>query len=905
MKRSTVGFLSSATALSALAATLLPAFGLAAVLFEDRLENYLTDEDAEVAGYQLSRLNQLDFLDTMLTSTGVNEAGTDWTFEFSRFRDAPLDANGNRTSAIGDLTKQPGENEGVFTGYVMSNSDFGDGNDDGDLDRGYVFTTPTFDASGAAQVWLEFATIALLNDGTTDSVFEIWVATDAGQDNWTRVFRRVPHDRQASPLADDPAWTIDEVGGLRGVFHVDLTAELAGQANASVRFVNRGAGDSWLISIDDIRVTDTAPGGSTVLLANETFDGTGALPAGWTTESVGSLTSPGWVRGNDGALTVTHHTVEGNAGSSNKVVVSHGPTISDYLIIDGDINGGANKEEYLITPNVTGITGPGVLYLEFNSEVRTNDDAQETIEISFDDGSTWESTPIFQYQKNVDGQEPAVHTHYVPVAITNQTQAKFRFGYETISTDPSGWWAIDDVAVTFESGAVAPVTPAVGGVPAQVRLDIAESTGVAGRTTTFGIAGLQHVRTEVQAIATPGDFNSPLESLSVTSGDLTSFTLPNLDTLNQTYQIRARHVATSIDGQPTEYFSEWSDAVSFEVVAPPDAPTFTAPPTTFEPVAAQNNGVTFDLGAFTSVDPGQTHTRTAWELIPAGGSFNLPILSGVITTGDLTTFTIPSLGIPEQDFTVRVRYEAGGLASAWTEHNFTVTAPAGLDLLLDEDFSGATLLDAVDENISFAGWTHEFPEGWVRTDANTGTGAAEWDGWALTNLDFWVAADDQDRSDFLFSTLDDGIFAVADGDEYDDFNGGGDYDSTLRTPFIAAGAGDVQIYYFYSYRFEAPGVAETFVRRGGSDATAESLIRFDSTGPIRPGDSGPSDYVNETQLHELNLTEDTNLFVEWRYYGEAPTFLSENDWWYAIDRVKVYGLPGEAPTSASFWSLYE
>lgn len=903
MKRPNVSKASWQFALSLMIGQMAVGSAVGAVLFEERFENYLTTADAEAAGWESRRLNTLDFSDSLITLTGVDESGTDWTLDSTRFRDAPIGPNGLRTSAIGDVTKSPGQNTDVFTGYFMSNSDEAGGNDSGNLERGYVLTSPSFDASGASSVYLTFSTVALLNDGGDDSIFEVYTSADGV--NWTLVERRVPHDRQASPSNAGESWTIDEVGGIRGTVTYNVTSELAGESNAYVRFVNRAPGDSWLISIDDVLVTDTAPGGSVVLLAEEQFTG-GAIPAGWAASSGTTLTTAGWTDGNTAAGTadapVVHHTTQGNAGTNNRVVVSNGPTQADYLIVNGSEDGGDVKDEILTMPNVTGITGPGVLFLEFDSEVRTSADAFETIEVSFDGGSTWETSPVFEYTKQdgwVDGQEPAVTKHYVPVNITSQTQAQFRFRYQTAVNDAgTAWWSIDNVRVTFEGGAVAPVRPATGGVGAQVPLDVATS-GVSGRTTVFGNYGLNHIRTEVQAIATGGDFATPLATTTVDSGDLTQFTLTGLNTLNETYFIRSRHVATSIDGSATEIFSDWSPTISFQVVAPPNPPSFNAPPASFDAIAAFSSGVTFDLDPFSSPDAGATHTRTTWELVEQGETFDVPVLSGFVETGDLTTFTIPNLAIPDQDFTVRVRYESGALVSDWTELDFSVDRPAGTDLLFAEDFSGATLNPAVDESIGFLGWTDQFPQGWVRFDDNTGDGAVEWDGWVLTNNDFHVAADNQNRDRFTLSRLGDDIYAVADGDEYDDVRGGGDMDATLRTPSIGVDTGDVHVFYIYSYRFEAPGVAETFSRFGNPSNPANSLFRLDS--------NNPNDFVNNTNYHLLSATEPSLLFLEWRYYGEDPAidFRSPNDWWFAIDRVQVYGTELLQTSTTDNWNLYQ
>jgi hypothetical protein len=72
-----------------------------------------------------------------------------------------------------------------------------------------------------------------------------------------------------------------------------------------------------------------------------------------------------------------------------------------------------------------------------------------------------------------------------------------------------------------------------------------------------------------------------------------------------------------------------------------------------------------------------------------------------------------------------------------------------------------------------------------------GFGVTEWEEWGFANKDFWIAADDQDRSNWFGGS---GMVAIADGDEWDDTNpvlplGGspdnyGTMNSQLKTPAI-------------------------------------------------------------------------------------------------------------------------
>ncbi|MEL7471564.1 MAG: glycerophosphodiester phosphodiesterase family protein, partial [Pseudomonadota bacterium] len=129
----------------------------------------------------------------------------------------------------------------------------------------------------------------------------------------------------------------------------------------------------------------------------------------------------------------------------------------------------------------------------------------------------------------------------------------------------------------------------------------------------------------------------------------------------------------------------------------------------------------------------------------------------------------------------------GGNDWWWAFDNLSL-ADADGNVIFAENFDGLTpdLQAAVDENIGILGWTPDAPEGWTRENALTmPQGATEWQGWSFATPEFWLSADGQNRSDFTLGT---GVVAIADPDEWDDFNDGtqtgDDFDSTLTTPVI-------------------------------------------------------------------------------------------------------------------------
>ncbi|WP_295043096.1 metallophosphoesterase [uncultured Paracoccus sp.] len=128
----------------------------------------------------------------------------------------------------------------------------------------------------------------------------------------------------------------------------------------------------------------------------------------------------------------------------------------------------------------------------------------------------------------------------------------------------------------------------------------------------------------------------------------------------------------------------------------------------------------------------------------------------------------------------------------WAVDNISVKDADGTVLMAQNfDQLADRLNPSADEGISDSvlGWTHEAPEGWaVENAAGMPQGTQEWQGWSFATPTFWTSADGQLRADF---TKGQGVIAVADPDEWDDYNdgsqNGADFDSTLRSPDVALG----------------------------------------------------------------------------------------------------------------------
>ncbi|HAV64193.1 MAG TPA: hypothetical protein DCY13_17735 [Verrucomicrobiales bacterium] len=206
-----------------------------------------------------------------------------------------------------------------------------------------------------------------------------------------------------------------------------------------------------------------------------------------------------------------------------------------------------------------------------------------------------------------------------------------------------------------------------------------------------------------------------------------------------------------------------------------------------------------------------------------------------------------------------------------------------------EDFNGSRLRSAVveyDPNPGVPDWATpaESLRGWSRGADNVAGGTTEWLGWSFTTTAFWIGDDDQSRSlVFPFSTTE--VIAVADSDEAADRgtqpNDG--YNAYLRTPLI-----DVSGFHF-------PSLALTFRSNFRREEDERSFVRFHY-------DGGPALSV---EIHDQGTTL-TPVTIRPAYVPGAPAAAStlliefahekaDNNWWWAIDNIRITGLPQETP----------
>jgi hypothetical protein len=231
----------------------------------------------------------------------------------------------------------------------------------------------------------------------------------------------------------------------------------------------------------------------------------------------------------------------------------------------------------------------------------------------------------------------------------------------------------------------------------------------------------------------------------------------------------------------------------------------------------------------------------------------------------------------------------------------TAAAPVGPIVLFEEDFENIVLGTTIEESAGKENvWSDIPPDGWtvdrsgVPGYGNLATdGMHEWAGWAFAQRDWWFTVDPQSRDSFQLSQ---GTIAVADPDEWDDADhpdsaSAGWYKTYMYTPAIdisGAEPGTVQLIFDSSWRpefdddYHQSGIVT--VSFNGQEELQLLLWLSDPSSPNYKDDSLTS--RNETVVVDVdNPPWATSMVLKFGMFDAG------NDWWWAIDNIKVTGMP--------------
>ena len=243
---------------------------------------------------------------------------------------------------------------------------------------------------------------------------------------------------------------------------------------------------------------------------------------------------------------------------------------------------------------------------------------------------------------------------------------------------------------------------------------------------------------------------------------------------------------------------------------------------------------------------------------------------------------------------------------------FCLVAPQiwGVDtVLFEEDFEEVPLESSINERVKDKKvWSGAPPEGWEITNENPeDLGMPEWRTWAIVDFEWWTAtAEDQRRSEFTGVHNDGkgkGKGAVADPDEWDDWELNGDPDALSRwnghliTPSIevkGAAPESLVLTLDSSWRPEDTQNGEITVSFDGGKE--ERILFFQSVGI----DAGAHTLVTIPTLkkkeEKINDGEQINETLEIPIDNPANAaemiislgvIDAQNDWWWAIDNINL------------------
>ncbi|MFF7752584.1 alkaline phosphatase family protein [Streptomyces sp. NPDC007971] len=203
---------------------------------------------------------------------------------------------------------------------------------------------------------------------------------------------------------------------------------------------------------------------------------------------------------------------------------------------------------------------------------------------------------------------------------------------------------------------------------------------------------------------------------------------------------------------------------------------------------------------------------------------------------------------------------------AWDLDGRPVQQPAPDDF----DALRGRLQSRVDETgipAGILGFTHTPPAGWSVDNSAMGTGGVtEWRGWSFTTDEFWTQAQrDQNRECNVRAR---NVFAVADGDEWNDKTLTGTFDSTLVSPaYPVTGGRTATLAYTTYYRQESPQKGEV-------------LVSYDGAAPVSVR-TYTADVPSRTETVTLQVPAGaTTARVRFRYTGG-------NNWYWVVDGVRI------------------
>lgn len=278
--------------------------------------------------------------------------------------------------------------------------------------------------------------------------------------------------------------------------------------------------------------------------------------------------------------------------------------------------------------------------------------------------------------------------------------------------------------------------------------------------------------------------------------------------------------------------------------------------------------------------------------------------------GEFITVRVPGPGLDLGSHTLALTY-TDSLAG---EQSFSKTFTAALFF---EDFESVSLQPQKDEAVAFEeAWTRTPPEGWTVDNSQFPStiidpennpdldgdgfadldGVTEWAGWSFASKAFWIAAEDQRRSEFTFG---EGVIAVADSDEWDDSQHVQSlFTSFLESPPISIeGVAPNSLILTFASSWRPEGADDTGANfptgpngEPLNNQTALITASFDGGDPVEvfrwDSISGSPYFHTDTPNERVQIAipnpEGAETVVLTFGYLDAA-----NDWWWAVDNIAL------------------
>lgn len=429
----------------------------------------------------------------------VTEVGSNFIIapEWPEGQDGP----GTDTGFINPPTANGTASDG---GYLMADSDAGDGSDDVGSEAEIWAISPVFSTVGASQVWFHADTeIEHNNNGECAILFECTV--DGGQ-TWHQIWYGVEPQRPLKaaganidgsaitngyPILGSASQTLSWQG-IHGRWHIQLPEIAANKPEVRFRIGFYEPADAWWIALDNVVVdSNPAPMGSEEILFENFENG---IPSTWANTTLKTQlwdTRPIWNEEFDepekliqglpvhidlirfaefNGMTAESLQESIDTQQLDQFANPNGITDGRWLLMlagqgyalwqegpNAPAEGEPNEAATLDTPALN-LSGAVNVYLDLDSEVLPgNGSVRYEIFVSIDGGQNFER--VFTYHEALMDNEEAgyfMHHYFEVPQAAGQSNVIFRFRAE--GQDPgngetgtmAGFWAIDNVRVTVD-----------------------------------------------------------------------------------------------------------------------------------------------------------------------------------------------------------------------------------------------------------------------------------------------------------------------------------------------------------------------------------------------------------------------------------------------------------------------